>query len=106
MASLVTSLCGVLLCGFPALIGAMGHLARSQIRQRVAFLRRFLDTPTQSTPEERESLERTLLPLFKQRNGVALAGIIVGWTAFVLWLVFWVPFAWGFFEAATAPTPR
>ncbi|MEV4517697.1 DUF4190 domain-containing protein [Dactylosporangium sp. NPDC049525] len=75
MASLVTSLCGVLLCGFPALIGAiMGHVARNQIRQRVALLRRFLDTPTESTPEERESLEQALLPLFKRRNGAALAG--------------------------------
>jgi hypothetical protein len=83
----------------------MGHVARKQIRQRVAFLRRFLDTPTESTPEDRESLEQTLLPLFKQRNGVALAGIIIGWIVFVLWLGFWVPFAWGFFEAAIAPTP-
>jgi hypothetical protein len=57
------------------------------------------------TREEHESLERALVRLCNRRNGVALAGIIVGWIGFVLWLGFWVPFAMGFFGAATAPTP-
>jgi hypothetical protein len=107
MASLVTSLSGLLLCGLPALAGAiMGHVVRGQIRQRSAVHRRSMDLPTGSTPEQRASLEQTLLPLSQKGNGLALAGIIIGWIVFVLWLVFWVPFAWGFFEAATAPTPR
>ena len=57
------------------------------------------------TPEERESSVRALLPIFKRKNGVALAGIIIGWIGFVPWLVFWALVAWGFFTAATAPTP-
>jgi hypothetical protein len=50
---------------------------------------------------DRESMMQTLLPYLRKRNGVALAGIIIGWIGFVLWLGFWVPFAWGFFGAAT-----
>jgi hypothetical protein len=105
VASLVTSLCGVVLCGFPALVGAiMGHVARKQIRQRVAVagnLMQRVDAPL----EDSEAMRRIMLPLLTKRNGVALAGIIVGWTAFVLWLGFWVPFAWGFFGAAIESTP-
>ena len=62
VASLVISLCGLLVCGFPALIGAiMGHVARKQIRQRVEFMRRFLHLhrPADVTQAEHESLERT-----------------------------------------------
>lgn len=106
VASLATSLFGLLLCGFPALIGAiMGHVARKQIRQDAEYLRRFLDSnrPADVTPEEQGSLQRVLLPMVTRRNGVALAGIIIGWIGFVLWLAFWVPFAMGFFGAATAP---
>jgi hypothetical protein len=108
VASLATSLFGLLLCGFPALIGAiMGHIARKQIQQRVAYVRRFLhlQRPADVTPAEQESLERVLVRLCNRRNGVALAGIIIGWIGFVLWLGFWVPFAMGFFGAATASTP-
>jgi hypothetical protein len=105
VASLATSLFGLLLCGFPALIGAiMGHLARKQIRQRVAHIRSFLEVhrPADTTAGEHELVERALVRLGNRRNGVALAGIIVGWTGFVLWLAFWVPVAWGFIDAATA----
>jgi hypothetical protein len=107
VASLAVSLGGLLVCGFPALIGAIiGHIARKQIRQRVAYVRRFLEVqrPADVTPQQHESLERTLVRLCERRNGVALAGIIIGWIGFVLWLGFWVPFAWGFFGAATGST--
>lgn len=106
VASLVTSLCGLLLCGFPALIGAiMGHVARTQIRQRVEAAREIVHRPVEVPPEDKESMMRIMMPFLLRRNGVALAGIIVGWIGFVLWLGIWVPFAMGFFGAATASTP-
>jgi hypothetical protein len=108
VASLVTSLIGLFLCGFPALIGAiMGHVARKRIRQRVAFGRRLMELhrPPDVTPEEHASFEQAIVRLFNRKNGVALAAIIIGWIGFVLWLGFWVPFAMGFFGAATGSTP-
>jgi hypothetical protein len=108
VASLVASLCGLLLCGFPALAGAiMGHLARKQIQQRIEETRRVVLRPVEVPLEDREAMMRILLRFLKKRNGVALAGIIIGWIGFVLWLgLFWVPFAWGFFEAAAESRSR
>jgi hypothetical protein len=77
VASLVTSLCGLFLCGVPAIVGAiMGHVARKQIRERG-----------------------------EDGDGMALAGIIIGWVLFVLYLGVGVLFALGIFAAANAPTP-
>lgn len=105
-ASLVISLCGLFVCGFPALIGAiMGHVARKQIRRRVEAGTYLVNAPAEAPPESREVMIRILLPRLKKRNGVALAAIIIGWTGFVLWLAFWVPVAVGFFQAATESTP-
>ena len=106
VASLVTSLCGLLLCGLPGLIGAlMGHVARKQIRQRVEAARHIVHSPVEVPVADRESMMQIILPFLMRRNGVALAGIIIGWIGFVLWLGFWVPFALGFFGAATVATP-
>jgi len=105
VASLVTSLCGLFLCGFPALIGAiMGHIARKQIRLREEIFHRLMNSP-EAAAEGREAVMRIVLPLLKKKNGVALAGVIVGWIGFVLWLAIWIPVAWGFIEAATESTP-
>ncbi|GAA0911680.1 hypothetical protein Vau01_018420 [Virgisporangium aurantiacum] len=102
VASLVISLCGLFVCGFPALIGAiMGHVARKQIRQRVEGARQMVHRPVGVAPEDREGVFRILQPYLQKGSGVALAGVIIGWIAFVLWLAFWVPFAMGFFGAAT-----
>jgi Domain of unknown function (DUF4190) len=77
VASLVTSLCGLILCGLPAIVGAiMGHVARKQIR---------------------ESGE--------EGDGMALAGIIIGWILVVIYLGVGVLFALGIFAAANAPSP-
>ncbi|GAA1041209.1 hypothetical protein GCM10009557_64410 [Virgisporangium ochraceum] len=100
-ASLVVSLCGLFVCGFPALIGAiMGHAARRQIRERVEAGTSLVNAPAEVPPESRDAMMRILLPRLRKRNGVALAAIIVGWTGFVLWLAFWIPVAVGFFQAA------
>jgi hypothetical protein len=56
IASLVVALASILLCGFPAIVGAiLGHVARRQIRERG-----------------------------QAGDGMALAGIIVGWIVFTL----------------------
>lgn len=102
VASLVISLCGLFVCGFPALIGAiMGHVARKQIRQRVEAARQMVHLPAGVAPEDREGVFRILQPYLQKGSGAALAGVIIGWIGFVLWLAFWVPFAMGFFGAAT-----
>jgi hypothetical protein len=83
----------------------MGHVARRQIRQRGESDRRTIDAVGQysGTPEERRELERIMLPIAGENGaGMALTGIIIGWTVFVLWLGFWVPFASGFL----GPPPR
>jgi hypothetical protein len=75
--SMVLSLCGLFLCGVTALIGAiMGHVARRQIRQRG-----------------------------DEGDGMALAGIIIGWILVALWLGFGVLVLIGIISAANAPTP-
>jgi hypothetical protein len=56
IASLVTSLVGLTLCGVPGVVGAiMGHVARRQIRERG-----------------------------EDGDGMALAGVLVGWISFAL----------------------
>jgi Domain of unknown function (DUF4190) len=56
IASMVVSLASIVVCGLPAIIGAiMGHVARRQIRERN-----------------------------EAGDGMALTGIIVGWIVFVL----------------------
>jgi hypothetical protein len=59
IASLVVSLASIVLCGLPAIVGAiLGHVARRQIRERG-----------------------------EAGDGMALAGIIVGWIVFGLSVV-------------------
>lgn len=56
IASMVVSLASILLCGWPAIVGAiMGHIARRQIRERG-----------------------------EEGDGMALTGVIVGWIVFGL----------------------
>jgi hypothetical protein len=56
IASMVVSLASILICGWPAIIGAiMGHVARRQIRERG-----------------------------EDGDGMALTGVIVGWIVFAL----------------------
>jgi hypothetical protein len=56
IASMVVSLASILICGWPAIIGAiMGHVARRQIRERG-----------------------------EEGDGMALTGVIVGWIVFAL----------------------
>lgn len=78
VASLVTSLCGIFLCGVPGVIGAiMGHVARKQVRERG-----------------------------EDGGGMALAGIIIGWLFFVGYIVtFGLLIALGVFVESTAPGP-
>lgn len=59
IASMVVSLASVLICGIPAVVGAiMGHVARKQIRERG-----------------------------EDGDGMALTGMIVGWIVFALSLI-------------------
>ena len=56
IASMVVSLASIVICGFPAIVGAiMGHVARKQIRERG-----------------------------EDGDGMALTGVIVGWIVFAL----------------------
>lgn len=56
IAAMVVSLASILLCGYPAIVGAiMGHVARRQIRERG-----------------------------EDGDGMALTGVIVGWIVFAL----------------------
>jgi hypothetical protein len=56
IASMVVSLASIVVCGFPAIVGAiMGHVARKQIRERG-----------------------------EDGDGMALTGVIVGWIVFAL----------------------
>jgi hypothetical protein len=56
VAAMVVSLASILLCGYPAIVGAiMGHVARRQIRERG-----------------------------EGGDGMALTGVIVGWIVFAL----------------------
>jgi hypothetical protein len=56
IASMVVSLASIVICGFPAIVGAiMGHVARRQIRERG-----------------------------EDGDGMALTGVIVGWIVFAL----------------------
>jgi hypothetical protein len=56
IASMVVSLASILICGWPAIVGAiMGHVARRQIRERG-----------------------------EDGDGMALTGVIVGWIVFAL----------------------
>ena len=100
--SLAISLFGLFVCGFPALIGAiMGHVARKQIRQRVEGARQTVQAPVGVAQEDRDGVFRILLPYMQKGSRAALAGIIIGWIGFVIWFAFWIPFAMGFFGAAT-----
>jgi hypothetical protein len=61
IASMVVSLASLVVCGFPAIIGAiMGHVARRQIRERG-----------------------------EDGDGMALTGVIVGWIVFALTIIGW-----------------
>ena len=56
IASMVVSLASIVICGYPAIVGAiMGHVARRQIRERG-----------------------------EDGDGMALTGVIVGWIVFAL----------------------
>jgi hypothetical protein len=56
IAAMVVSLASIVVCGFPAIVGAiMGHVARRQIRERG-----------------------------EDGDGMALTGVIVGWIVFAL----------------------
>jgi uncharacterized protein DUF4190 len=59
IASMVVSLASIVICGFPAIVGAiMGHVARKQIRERG-----------------------------EDGDGMALTGVIVGWIVFGLSMI-------------------
>jgi hypothetical protein len=56
IAAMVVSLASIVVCGYPAIVGAiMGHVARKQIRERG-----------------------------EEGDGMALTGVIVGWIVFAL----------------------
>jgi hypothetical protein len=60
-------------------IGAItGHVARTQIQQRVEIVHHMVDVPSEVTPEQLESLRQALLRIAERKNGVAMAGIIGG----------------------------
>jgi hypothetical protein len=70
IAAMVVSLASIVVCGFPAIVGAiMGHVARRQIRERG-----------------------------EDGDGMALTGVIVGWIVFALtiigWAVYVIFFVW------------
>ena len=61
IAAMVVSLASIVVCGFPAIVGAiMGHVARRQIRERG-----------------------------EDGDGMALTGVIVGWIVFALTIIAW-----------------
>jgi hypothetical protein len=61
IAAMVVSLASIVVCGFPAIVGAiMGHVARKQIRERG-----------------------------EDGDGMALTGVIVGWIVFALTIIGW-----------------
>lgn len=61
IAAMVVSLASIVVCGFPAIVGAiMGHVARRQIRERG-----------------------------EDGDGMALTGVIVGWIVFALTIIGW-----------------
>jgi hypothetical protein len=81
IAAMVVSLSSIVVCGFPAIIGAiMGHVARRQIRERG-----------------------------EAGDGMALTGVIVGWIVFVLSILataaYVIFFVWAINNANTGYQP-
>ncbi len=80
IASRVVSLASIVICGFPAIVGAiMGHVARKQIRERG-----------------------------EDGDGMALTGVIVGWIVFALSVIgvgLYILFAIILYEAASDYEP-
>jgi hypothetical protein len=82
IASMVVSLASILVCGFPAVVGAiLGHVARRQIRERG-----------------------------EGGEGMALTGIIVGWAVFALSVIGTILYValvvWAVGNAPTTSTPN